>query len=304
MSPRSSRARGPALVILLIVGGGAALIALREPVSPTAPPHEAGLAAHDPSKGAPASAAEGFVGVVLARASVEIAPRFEGRLREIRVRLGDSVKEGDVLAVIDAPTLASEIQVASAVAAGAVADRERGVAELSSLEERLARRQKLFAAGLVSQEDLSAAEYDVRFARARLLGATAKVSERRAEESALLSRRRDMELRAPFSGKVVARYVDTGAMVSTLTPVLRLISDGAHFVRFAVPEDRRARLSLGARVRVLAGGGELLGSIEQIAPEIDPASRMITVEAGLSPPPPGGPAPLAGDMARVLVEGP
>ena len=75
-------------------------------------------------------------------------------------------------------------------------------------------------------------------------------------------------------------------MVTSGTRVVRLISSGALLVRFAVPPEEIATLAVGSRVRVEV---EVLrrafeAEVRQRAPEIDPPSQMIFVEAHLEAP--------------------
>jgi multidrug resistance efflux pump len=91
------------------------------------------------------------------------------------------------------------------------------------------------------------------------------------------------EIRAPFTGVVAVRYADPGAIVSQIKPIVRLVSDD-RFLRFAVPEEQRSALRVGLPVHASFDSQRLAasGTVEKVAPEVDPASGTVFVEAALN----------------------
>lgn len=286
--------------ITLASGRGAERARLKTSASPASPPQAARPAESAPI---PSPAPQRFLGVILARSSVDVAARFEGRLRAVHVRLGDSVSAGSLVASLDVPSLRSDLSIAEAALKSAEVDEERAAVELAEAEERFDRRKALSADALASGEDLATARYQHKLARTRLSATHAGLAEKRAQVDKLRKSNADAEILAPFEGIVAARYVDPGANVTSATPIVRLISAGDLFVRFAVPEEKASTLSVGAQVRVDTGDDHaaLRGSIDKIAPEIDASSRMVIVEARLDKPVAGAPV-LSGEMARVSIE--
>ncbi|WP_437998331.1 efflux RND transporter periplasmic adaptor subunit [Sorangium sp. So ce185] len=270
--------------------------AFRAAVLPAAPT----IDASPPDKSEPPPAHRGFVGVLLSHRSVDLAARNEGRLRAVHVRLGDRIAAGDLLATLDLQTLRSDAAIATAALRGAEVALSRAREELAEAAERHRRKQALAVEGLASGEDLSAAEHQTAVARLQVDAAAAELREKRARVGHLRKVEADAEIRAPFAGRVVARYAEPGESVGTTLPILRLISDDGLLVRFGVPEEQRGEVDENASVRVRAGGVELRGTVETIAPEIDAVSRAVVVEARIEP----GDAPrellVAGAMARVF----
>jgi RND family efflux transporter MFP subunit len=291
---------------LLSLAGTIALANVRGPErpnessSPASPPQADRTAESGPG---PSPAGHRFLGVILARSSVDVAARFEGRLRAVHVRLGDSVPSGGPIASLDVPSLRYDLRMAEAALQTAEAEQERVNVELAEAAERFARRKALSAEALTSGEDLASARYQHKLAEARLSAVRAQLAEKRAHVEQLRQSNADAEIRAPFEGIVAARYVDPGANVTSATPIVRLISAGDLFVRFAVPEEKAATLAVGLPVRVGASDDRvsLCGNIAKVSPEIDAASRMVIVEARLDTPPAGAPV-LSGEMARVSIE--
>jgi membrane fusion protein (multidrug efflux system)/multidrug efflux system membrane fusion protein len=79
------------------------------------------------------------------------------------------------------------------------------------------------------------------------------------------------------------QYRNAGALVGPTVPIVRLISGDVLWVRFAVPAADADALALDAPVAVDVADLEipLRGTVREIAPEVDPASRRIFVEAEL-----------------------
>lgn len=204
---------------------------------------------------------------------------------------------------MDVPTLPFDLRVAEASYQTSSVDRERAAMELAESKERLERRKALLAEGLVSSEDLSAANYQNKIASAKEQATRAQVSERRAQVDKLRKDNSDMVIRAPFDGVIAARYANPGATVSSSSPIVRLISADDLFVRFAVPESQAASFHLGTNVVAHIGERRipLQATIEKVAPEVDAASRMVFIEAQL-PKPNADVQVLSGELARVSIE--
>lgn len=250
----------------------------------------------------PASTRE-YLGVVLARSSADIAPRFQGRLKEVAVRLGDHVTAGSVIAVVDAPTLRSDLRVADAALNTASIELALMAVELSEAEERLTRSTALSVAALSSGEELATARYQRQRTATRVEAARAQLAERQAQVDRLRKDNEDTVVRAPFDGVVAARYVDPGATVSASTPIVRIISARDFILRFAVPEDQIAAVSIGIRVHAQIRDHEqiLHGIVDKLAPEIDTASRMVFVEARVQAIESGG-STVSGETVHVVLD--
>ncbi len=220
--------------------------------------------------------------------SVDLASQLEARLKRIKVRPGDRVNQGEILATLDSRAAKKELAMARAGLLNARADVARSQLELAQAGERLQRRTGTVdlpsgaAVNMVSQEDLSSASYQEKLAKVRLDAARATVLDRQARYDALRDLADEGAVRAPFNGVVAQRYVDEGSLVRKGAPIVRLIESSELRVRFAVPEERAREVGLATPVRMALDELTLSGTVEKIAPEIDSASRMIFVEASLT----------------------
>jgi len=223
-----------------------------------------------------------FLGVVLPQRTVELPAESEGTLSEIFVRVGDRVEQGDVLARVDSRGARSELRMARADFAASAARRARAQALLRQARRQHARREAL-GSRAVAVEEIQRAGTEVEALRAEMRLAAAEVAARAARIRHRRDALDDVELRAPWPAVIAAIGVETGAWVSPGQPVVRLLGRGPARVRFAIPEGVRTRLSLGASISIRTVGASeaLVARVETVAPEIDPATRMIIVEAVL-----------------------
>jgi RND family efflux transporter MFP subunit len=232
---------------------------------------------------------EGLLGVMIAPETVDVTSQVEGRLKEIKVRVGDRVAQGDWIAKLDTRSARQELNMASAELATARTELQRAELELAQAGERVSRRETLADLGdrkvsTVSGEELSSSRYQRKLAAVKLSAAEANVREKAAHLELLRVQVAEGKVEAPFDGTVVTRYVDRGALIHKGTPIVRIIESGDLKVRFALPEERANALGVDDKVRIVAGDLELSGTVEKVAPEIDAATRMIFAEASLDAP--------------------
>src|SRR5262249_23965998 len=173
-----------------------------------------------PNRLSTAEADEGFIGVVLSRQSVQVAPKLEGPLASVKVRLGDSVREGEVIAVLDTAMMKKELAVAEAVVLAAQSDERKARAELDAL--RVKRETAKRIEKYVSAAEIAGIEADYNAGLAKLDSAQATKLEKQARVRQLQETLSNAEIRAPFAGVVATRYADPGAIVSPSKPVIRV----------------------------------------------------------------------------------
>ncbi|HXU30043.1 MAG TPA: efflux RND transporter periplasmic adaptor subunit [Thermoanaerobaculia bacterium] len=244
---------------------------------------------------ASAAKAAGYLGVLVSRQSASVAAASGGRLEAVFVRPGDRLAKGQPIARLDAASIARELdQIRASLSEAQAAERQASLA-LADADSRQKRRLSIPES--FSKEDLAQAEIQKQQAEAALESARARVSGERARVRMTEIAVGESEIRAPFDGTVAERFLDPGATVGAGTPIVRLVSEGGLMVRFAVPPAEAKSLRLAEPIVASAADlGELRGTIERISPEIDPASRMIFVEARLEG---ASPTVQAGAVVRV-----
>src|SRR5690606_23904085 len=128
----------------------------------------------------------------------------------INVRLGDTVKKGDVLAVIDPVTYQQRVKELEASVAVARASAEEARAQKANLEADLQRREPLLARNLVTEREIEDLKSQISVAQQRIDVAEATVQQNQARLSTGRVSLQDTRVKAPFDGIVAERFVDVG----------------------------------------------------------------------------------------------
>jgi RND family efflux transporter MFP subunit len=228
---------------------------------------------------------QGWIGVLVARESVDVKADSPGRLRSMHVSIGDSVRKGDPIATLDTSLAAQDLEMARSALRGAQADEHRAADELAEARARDERRQK--NPDFFSKEDLAQAALQAKTAASAYEVARSRAAEQATRVRQLETSLSRNEIRAPFDGRVAERFADAGAVVDPGTRLVRLISAGDLLVRAAVPPEEARRLKEGDAVTVTVRtlGLRIPGTLQRIAPEVDAASQMVLVEIHLAPTP-------------------
>lgn len=224
---------------------------------------------------------EGFLGVVLPRQTVDVAPEIAGRIEQVYVREGDPVRRGQTVAVLALSEIRQEVEMAEAGLRAIEAEVARSRLELADAGNRLARRESFPEA--FPEEELRQAEIQKDMAETNLEAAQARASEQRSRLAQSRGKLARAEVRAPADGTVARRYLEPGALSGPGQPVVRLIGGGSLIVRFAAPPEQARSLSASDPVRVETGGHSLRAVVEQVSPEVDPPSGMVILVATLDP---------------------
>lgn len=226
-----------------------------------------------------------YIGVIAASESVDIAPRFEGVVAKISVRVGDQVTAGQVVAEMDPKSMQEEQRAVEAAVGAAQAAYRQAAVDLEDAKRRRALEEHGVQQGITATTVLEEAKLAVKRSEAALEKARSTVA---AESSRLETARThvtDTALRAPSNGTVALRFRDAGATVAAGAPILRIVEKGELRLRFAVPPDHARELAANTKLatRVDTIATPVTAIVRQVAPTIDPASGMIIVEAELAP---------------------
>jgi len=238
------------LVVLSLSGIGLALLA--GTVMQVQPRAQAAPVAAVNSHAITGVAAEGRV-VAYPGAEVTIGADAVGRLLRVNVEEGDMVRQGQVLAEIDASDLIASLDEAKARLEEATA--ERHLAQLNA-----DRKVKLFAEGVLPAFDRDAAARDVEITQARIETATATI--RRLEATIAKTR-----MISPINGTVTSRVVNAGQMVDRGNPAFIVADLNRLRIEGEAHEADADRIAIGAEVEIRADGfpgQSFRGRVEEI----------------------------------------
>ncbi len=225
-----------------------------------------------------------YVGVITAAESVDIAPRSQGVVMSIHVRVGDSVTAGEIVAEIDPQSMREELRAAQASLGAAQAAYRQAAVDLEDARRKAALEARGVADGVTATAVLEEAKLAVKRSEAALQKASSTVAAETSHVQTARDHVNDTALRAPSNGTVAIRYKDPGATVAAGAPILRIVEKGELRLRFAVPPDRAQALTrdtkISAKVDTIAQ--PVAAIVRQVSPALDPASGMIIIEAELA----------------------
>ena len=202
--------------------------------------------------------------------TARVSAPLAGRVERIRVSLGDRVRQGDLLATVDAPEYAQ-----------AVADAKHDELEVTQKRQVHERARLLFDGGVMPRREFEAAETDLREAEVNLARSRrrlASLSQGAAGEAGALP------VRAPLSGIVTERSINPGTQVGPDSDKpLFVISDPSSLrVVVDVPEQHLGVLRTGqhAWVEVDAYPGRRFDAeIVHVGDVLDAVTRRVQVRA-------------------------
>lgn len=243
--------------------------------------------------------------------SMEVA----GRLAQVSVQDGQSVKQGTVLATLDASVVAAELDQARARMAAAqarLADAQAGgrTQEINAAQDRLARAQAsarnaqqsydrikpLFDKGVVAKSRLDSVEAAMRetkasvaeaaqqFELASLPARTDEIAARAADFAAAKAavraherRLAQMSLAAPTDGLIERVLRDEGEPAGPSAPVIRFLPDGERKAILFVTEEKRPSIPLGRLLTIECDGcaTTFKAKVDRLSSEAEFTSPMI-----------------------------
>lgn len=240
---------------------------------------------------------------------IDVHAKVAGYVKRIYVDVGDRVKEGQLIAVLEIPELQDEVQTAEASVSKSQEEIRRAQADLERTlsahdvahlaYSRLADVSKT-RPGLVAQQEIDDALGRDRIADAQV--ATAKASLSAAEQQLRVAQADRQKVRtlfayaqikAPFSGVVTKRYADTGSMIQTgissqtqSMPLVTLAQESLLRLVIPVPESAVSKMRLGGPVEVSVStlGKKFQGQVSRFADQVDTATRTMHTEVDVPNP--------------------
>ncbi|MGE0591642.1 MAG: efflux RND transporter periplasmic adaptor subunit [Vicinamibacterales bacterium] len=214
-----------------------------------------------------------YVATIRSLRSTTVQPQVEGLVRELFVRAGDTVRQGDPLLRIDedrqrATVAATESQIAA---------RE---SDLVLARQQRTRAERLVEAGAVSQAELERTEAAVRSAESQLAALRSQVEEGQVEL-------RYYRVTAPASGTIGDLAVRVGDRVTPTTEITTIDQAGGLEAYVRIPLERAAALHTGLMVELLDADGEVVSTspITFVDSRADDATQTVLVKATITGPP-------------------
>lgn len=226
--------------------------------------------------------------------AVDLYAKETGFVKSINADRGSRVKQGELLAELEAPELLAQRAQADAAYQSAEAQLAAGQAKLAADQ---ATYQHMSAAsktpGVVAANDLDIAQKTAQSDEANV-GALQMTAEAGQESlKAVTQLESYLKITAPFDGEVTTRYVHPGALVGpaggagTTTPIVRIETLTRHRLVVPVPENDVAGVSEKTQVTFTVPsfpGRMFKAPVARISHVVDTKTRTMPVELDVSDP--------------------
>lgn len=207
---------------------------------------------------------------------VTVIPKLAGEVKEVHVKTGDHVQEGQAILTIDNRQLDS-----------ARITMETARVTLSDAQTNLARMQVLYESGDISaqafEQTRSAAS------QAQLQYDAAKLNYDTQAEYTTIT--------APIAGVVESLDTEIHDLISQSAPVCVITGGEGMMVKFSVPEKIAAGIVPGDPLTVEKGGSSYEGTITEVSSMVDPATGLFPAEGTV----PGAQGLAAGTVVKLSV---
>lgn len=234
---------------------------------------------------------------------VDVHAKVAGYIRQIFVDVGDQVKTGQVLAILEVPELSAQVE-------GAQADIRRSQDAVRRARSEIQRAESTHGAyhtaytrlkqasdarpGLIAEQELDDSqakdketEAQIESSQAALAESQSQLGVAQAELDRLSALQAYSHITAPFAGVVTKRYADTGALIQAGTasdtqamPVVQLAEWSKLRLVVPVPESAVPELRLGSvvQVRVSALNRDFQGRVARFADALNDETRTMHTE--------------------------
>ena len=234
---------------------------------------------------------------------VDVHPKVTGFMVKINVDIGDRVRKGETLAVLEVPELNAQLK-------GTVFEVERAKDDLLRAQHEIKRAEAIHSAlhadyerlletskaqpGLIAQQELDDAESkdlssesQVDAAKAAAAGAQQHAEVAHTDKDRVQAMQNYTNVVAPLDGVIVWRYADTGALIQSGTnsneqdiPIVRLSQSGLLRLRMPIPENDVQFVHIGdpMQVRVDAIGRSFTGKIVRFTRDVNFETRTMETD--------------------------
>jgi RND family efflux transporter MFP subunit len=240
---------------------------------------------------------------------IDVMAKVSGYIREIKVDIGDRVRQGQLLATLEIPEMQDDLTRAAAAIEEANADLATARDELQRAESAHDMAHLSYSRiqdvsnrepGLVPQQEVDeihsrdlVAEAQVSGAKSHITASEQRVRVSQAEQARFKTLFQYAVITAPFNGVVTKRYANTGSLIQAGTssqtqamPVVRLSENDLLRLALPVPESAVSLIRLGepVDVRVSAMNRMFPGRVARFSDKVDQATRTMKTEVDVPNP--------------------
>ena len=227
-----------------------------------------------------------FTGSLYPLSEFILAPKIPGRVEKILVNIGDKVKGGQLVAVLDDDEYHQQVIQAKAELEVARANFQERESTIENAKREYKRTKALRKKKIASESQLDAAESEFKTQQAKLKVATAQISQKKAALKMAKVCLSYARIKVPENNtkgcKVVGeRFVDEGAMLAPHTPIVSILDIEKLIVAIHVIGRDYPKIQTGQEAVISTDafqGCTFTGKVIRIAPILKEKSRQARVE--------------------------
>ena len=207
-----------------------------------------------------------FAGTVIANDTARISTRIAGYVEKVLVDVGDKVKKGQLLMVVDPKDL--------------LARREALLHQIEATKARAWAAKREYERLLALKEVGGVTEQQLDWAKAQYEALENAVKALEASLKEIDNNLRYAKIKAPFDGYVIAKYANKGDFVGPGS-LLVAVDKPPYEVAVYLPERFFGHIKVGQPVDVEVNGKTVKGTVKKVTNAIDPMSRSFYVKVSI-----------------------
>ncbi len=221
-------------------------------------------------------------GPIVVENQIDVSAEREGVVTQIFADTGKFVRKGELLAQLDDRQLTADRDAGEAKLLSIDAKVKNWIAEIKVLQADLERSEKMWAAQIITKEQLEHDRFKVEADQYEL---ERERQTRINQEDIVRSLNLELEkthITAPFDGVVARRYIRSGQRAANGDRLFWVTATGPLRVKFTLPENLFGQVSRGQMINVISPDSpdsQHTAKVIQISPVVDPSSGTIEVLA-------------------------
>ncbi|MFA5535734.1 MAG: efflux RND transporter periplasmic adaptor subunit [Bacillota bacterium] len=238
-------------------------------------------------------------------ADVPLIPKLGGKIEQIAVQVGQSVREGDLLIQLETTDIIAQLRQAEAALEAAKTGYTNAEAQIpanlkmaevnyENAKTTYESLEQLFLEGGISKQQFEGAKAQLDVAKAQLDNARnaplqletvkAQVKQAQAAYDAVKAQLDNAAIRAPITGTVTMLENEVGHMVGPGMPIASVAQLDPMLGIFNLTESQVNKLAIGDEVEIYIsamGKTPFVGTVIEVAPVADPRTRGYKMKAKL-----------------------
>ncbi len=182
--------------------------------------------------------------------NLSISSKILGRVTELKVDEGDTVKEGQVLAVLDESDLRAQEKQSQASLEYSRRNQQLAKVNVEKLQEDFARARVQFDSKIIAKEQYDHAQKALQTAQVQDKVAQAQVDTADAQLGVVRTQLQNTIIKAPMAGVIAKRWVLPGAVVQAAQPIYALNNLQRIWVTANLEETKFYKLKLGQKAEM------------------------------------------------------